>query len=83
MKIMVYGVFRIWQPESPDVFAYTRTLGEEQLYVACNFTDKEISFSIPPEFADSNRGELLIGNYEDAAVDLSLRPYEAKVFYLV
>lgn len=94
MQIMVYGTFQLWEPENPDVFAYTRTLGEERLFVACNFTEKELVFSFAPGFDGSE--ELLIGNYKETsetesvvypdgfmAADpkLTLRPYEAAVFY--
>lgn len=91
-EIMVYGVFHIWQQEDPNVFAYTRTLEQEQLFVACNFTAQEQSISFPAGFDGSE--SLLIGNYEESGGKVSgipdknltegvlaLRPYEAAVFY--
>ena len=48
----------------------------EKILVACNFTDREVSFEMPAEFP---AGEILIGNYADAALkgEMVLRPYEA------
>lgn len=40
MEIIVYGVYKSKAIEHPDVFAYTRTLGEEKLFVVCNFRSR-------------------------------------------
>ena len=76
--MIVYGTYDLLLPESEEIYAYTRTLGDEKLLVACNFTEKEVSFDMPEEFLG---GEILIGNYEDAEFEknMKLRPYEAAV----
>ncbi|MEY8522308.1 alpha-glucosidase [Lachnospiraceae bacterium 38-10] len=77
-EVIVYGTYDLLLPESEEIYAYTRTLGDEKLLVACNFTAKEVSFDMPEEFLG---GEILIGNYEDAEIEknMKLRPYEAAV----
>ena len=72
--LIVYGNYELLWPERDDVFAYTRTLGDEKLFVACNFTDRDIDISLPDGFGE---GELVIGNYPDASPKELLRPYEA------
>lgn len=75
-EVIVYGTYDLLLPESKELYVYTRTLGEEKILVACNFTDREVSFEMPAEFP---AGEILIGNYADAALkgEMVLRPYEA------
>ncbi|WP_026506808.1 glycoside hydrolase family 13 protein [Butyrivibrio sp. MC2013] len=73
-ELIVQGDFRMLLPDSKEIFAYMRTLGEEKLLVACNFTDKDVSFTLPDEFEDGRR---IIGNYEDEPDSGALRPYEA------
>ena len=75
-EVIVYGTYDLLQPESREIYAYTRTLGEEKILVVCNFTAAEVSFDVPEEFMS---GEILIGNYADASVgaQITLRPYEA------
>ena len=81
-EVIVYGTYDLLWPESKELYAYTRTLGEEKLLIVCNFTDGEVPFEAPGEFA---AGEILIGNYADAAVKerMTLRPYEAVVARLL
>lgn len=77
-EIIVYGAYDLLLPDDRDIYAYTRTLGEEKLLVVCNFSDKEIAFDLPREFEESH---VLISNYEEPKVEkkLILKPYEAFV----
>ena len=82
MEIIVYGVYESKALEHPDVFAYTRTLGNEKLFVICNFREQEMDFALEDGFTGEE--EVLISNYKDVIRNengIHLRPYEAKVFY--
>ena len=78
-ETIVYGTYDLLLPDSKEIYAYTRTLGEEQLLVVCNFTGEHIPFEMPERFL---QGEVLIQNYKDTAAKpiMELRPYEAAVF---
>lgn len=78
MDVMVEGRYDLLLPEDEQVFAYTRTLGDEKLWVFCNFTGR--TAPLPEEYRGTlGRGaERLIGNYAEAAED-ELRPFEAVV----
>lgn len=81
-EIIVYGIYEPVDLEHPDVFAYTRVLGNEKLFVVCNFREKELHFLMANGF--DGKEEILISNYEDLRLkedNLILRPYEAKVFH--
>ena len=75
-EVIVYGTYDLLWPESKELYAYTRTLGEEKLLVACSFADHETDFPVPEEFASAT---CLISNYEDGLKDGKLRAYEAVV----
>ncbi|MDO4337112.1 MAG: alpha-glucosidase [Eubacteriales bacterium] len=77
-EVIVYGTYDLLLPEDPDIYMYTRTMGDEKLLVVCSFSGKEISVEIPEEFTE---GTVLINNYPDISVSgqMVLRPYEAFV----
>lgn len=80
-EIIVYGIYEPVDLEHPDVFAYTRVLGNEKLFVVCNFREKELHFLMANGF--DGKEEILISNYEDLQLkegNIVLRPYETKVF---
>ena len=75
-EVIVYGTYDLLLPDSKEIYAYTRTLGEEKLLVVCNFYEPEVSFELPEEFAG---GTCLISNYPEVSLkaEMTLRPYEA------
>ena len=77
-EVIVYGTYDLLLPESKEIYAYTRTLGETQLLVICNFTDSQVRFEMPEKFV---QGTILIRNYENTEVRqcMEMRPYEAVV----
>ena len=80
--IIVYGDFTLLMEDSPAVFAYMRTLGEQKLLVLCNFTKEEQTIDIPAQERCST-GEVMISNYDrEQAEDIeTLKPYEAVVIW--
>ena len=70
------GWFELMDPDSREVFAYTRDTDNAHLLVVCNFTDKTFEWKLPRDFRD---GKKLIGNYPDICDNL--RPYEAYMYY--
>lgn len=77
-EVIVYGTYDLLLPDSKEIYAYTRTLGEDKLLVVCNFYEQETSFALPEEFSDGN---CLISNYPEVSLkaEMTLRPYEAFV----
>lgn len=77
-EIIVYGSYDLLLPDSKEIYAYTRTLGEEKLLVVCNFSETEVEMEIPIEFLN---GRYLISNYETKPLEkiMALRPYESFV----
>ena len=76
--IMVYGKYDPLMEDSEELFVYTRTLDDKKLLTVCNFTDREIPFTIPEDFVGKS---CLIANMENdySKKEITLRPYEAFV----
>ncbi len=76
--IIVHGRYQSFLDQHPDVFVYTRSLGQARLVVVASFSSKQLSLELPRELQVS--GRCLISNYEDVenlSTSLLLRPYEA------
>ena len=78
-EIIVYGDYELLEPDSDEVYIYTRHLGNEHLMIMCNFTDHDVDASEDTFERIPADAEKLIGNYKDDAKK-TLRPYEAKVY---
>lgn len=78
-EVMVNGVYDVLIPDHPQIYAYTRTLGDKQLLVLCNDSEKEVG--VPTEIEEKIAGAqgILIQNYKDVKAGV-LRPYEAVVY---
>ncbi len=77
-KIVQEGGVEFIERENPDVIAYRRSLGDEELIVICNFRGAEISTrdKTLAEYAAGRKK--IIGNYEGSSDNL--RPFEVVVF---
>lgn len=73
-EVIVEGVFHGLLEDNDDIYAYERTLGDEKLVVACNFTNKEV----PCDLFEGKEGEELITNYKNHVAGV-LQPYETRV----
>ena len=69
------GSFRLLLPEHEDIFAYTRTAGDAQLLVLCNFHGNAVENPLPCEDM-----QLLLCNYPGEVLPNKLRPYEARIY---
>jgi oligo-1,6-glucosidase len=85
LPVVVHGRYELLLAEHPQIYAYTRTLGEERLLVICNFSGGTPQCALPEDLAGC-RPELLIANYPVEADEdiraLTLRPYETRAYHL-
>ena len=83
--VIAYGDFNIILEENPQIFAYIRTWKAERLLVINNFYGRKTNFILPKELLLKGTSTILISNYSDTINNiekLTLRPYEAIVFYI-
>lgn len=83
--VIVHGRYDLLLEAHTEIYAFTRTHGDDRLLAILNFTPNQPVFALPTGIAYSGT-ELMISNYDvDAAEDialLTLRPYEARVYRL-
>jgi len=79
--VIVYGDYRLLEPQDDSLCVYARRLEQEELLVVCNFADQPRAWMLPENFADA---DVLLDNQGRCTVDaqeLTLAPYEALVLY--
>ncbi len=81
----VYGAYDLVLPDHRQIYAYTRTLGEDRLLVLANLSGEAAECSLPDSVAYTSAELLLIsGDSGDRSLrDLRMAPYEARVYRLV
>ena len=77
--LLVYGEYEIIQEEHPTIYAYSRTLDDEQMKIILNFSEltSKINLSNLVQIK-----EVLINNYNELLIDkntITLQPYQAVV----
>lgn len=80
--VLVYGAYELIQAEHSQIYAYTRSLEEEQLLILLNFSDTEASITLPTELLSE---QVLINNYPSLRTDTArhlLAPYQAVILEL-
>ncbi|MBN1066481.1 alpha-glucosidase [Clostridium botulinum] len=84
-EIIVYGNYDLILEDSEEIYAYVRTLNEEQLLVICNFSSNTSEFKLPNNIKLKYK-KLLIANYdeckEETLENISLRPYECRAYLI-
>ncbi|OSA94412.1 UNVERIFIED_ORG: glucohydrolase [Clostridium botulinum] len=84
-EIIVYGNYDLILDDSEEIYAYVRTLNEEQLLVICNFSSNASEFKLPNNIKSKYK-KLLIANYdeckEETLENISLRPYECRAYLI-
>ncbi|ASS68828.1 MULTISPECIES: alpha-glucosidase [unclassified Paenibacillus] len=81
----VYGTYDLILADHPQIYAYTRTYGDEKLLVLCNLFPVEATGQLPEEYG-FRPSELLLANYltdaEENIAEIVLKPYESRVYKL-
>ncbi|MHA6248045.1 alpha-amylase family glycosyl hydrolase [Pontibacter sp. CAU 1760] len=80
--VLVYGAYRLLLPDHKQVYAYTRTLGDEKMLVLLNFSEQEPSITLPD---DLKLKDVVINNYDAVKATgkrVTLKPYQAVIFNL-
>ncbi len=78
MPALIEGNYQLLLPSHPHIYAYLRTLENQQILVIGNF-------SACPQEVDSQQlalegAQLLLGNYQDEGALHILRPYETRIY---
>ncbi|KAG6332404.1 hypothetical protein ID866_6683 [Astraeus odoratus] len=81
--VLVYGDFKLKLPDHPQVFVYTRALGDSEAIVLMNFSVSVVEVD-PAEVGSLEGYRLILGNYgadrTEGSGELILRGYEGRVY---
>lgn len=82
-EVFTYGTYDLLLKDDPQIFAYTRTLNEEKMLVITNLsTQPAVMDGVSLDYR-----HLLLHNYEvsphETLTQLTLKPYEARVYRIV
>ena len=80
-RVAIYGETKEYSHDDNKIIAYSRTLEDDRLFIAGNFSGKEVFYKIDDEFKDKLK--VLLGNYDKSIIKdnvICFRPYEAIVF---
>ena len=78
-SVLVYGKYELLEREHPTVYAFTRTLDNEQMLVLLNFSKEKSSIKLS-QFKDFSK--VVINNYDELIVnagEVDLLPYQAVI----
>lgn len=81
-EVLIYGKYEAVLEEHPEIFAYSRTLGNEVYLIVLNFYGRTPDFQFPAEWS-GRHPEVVLSNYERSDRSFgqfTLNPYEAIVY---
>jgi oligo-1,6-glucosidase len=77
---LIYGDYNDLDPQNPNVFAYTRTLGADKYLVVLNLSKNDLAYTLP---AGLKAGKLALSNLdakEENVTVVNLKGWEARVY---
>lgn len=85
-ETLIYGSYELILEEHEQIYAYVRTLGEEQYVILTNLLDGTADFEFPEDLL-GKQAELRLSNYQveeahETLDTMTFRPYEARVYQI-
>ncbi|PEA54833.1 glucohydrolase [Bacillus pseudomycoides] len=81
-EVFTYGTYDLLLEDHPQIYAYTRTLGDEKVVVISNISKSEAVYEETSFELECNR--LLLNNYEveahNTATTITLKPFETRIY---
>ncbi|MFA6647134.1 MAG: alpha-glucosidase [Candidatus Izemoplasmatales bacterium] len=74
-EVIIYGDYTDIEYKNKVLYAYKRKLNNQEIYVLCNFSNKEYQI----KDYDFLNFEIILKNYEETSKQI-LKPYEARVY---
>ena len=81
-KLIVYGSYDLILPEDRQLFAYTRTLGDQRLLCVVNLSDEPAACEVPEEFAAAQK-LIEVGQPSISGGRAELAPWDAFVLAIL
>jgi oligo-1,6-glucosidase len=78
--VLIYGDYKDLDPQNPDIFAYTRSLGTEKYLIVLNFSGSPTTCTLPEGLKAGAMKISNLGSIEQQTNTLNLKPWEARVY---
>jgi oligo-1,6-glucosidase len=79
---LIYGAFKVYLLEDPNIFSYTRTLDDETLLILLNYSSDNQTVCLDSELLSS---DVKLNNYDDLVIasdHYQLKPWQAVIIKL-
>ncbi len=81
-EILIYGDYKLLLADHPQIYAYSRTIGNQKMLVLLNFSSQSAAAKLPNEMQPK---EVLINNYQNLKLEgksITLQPYQGVILDL-
>lgn len=78
MPVLIEGSYQLLLPGHPQIYAYTRSLNDQQVLVIVNLSSRHQD--VDPHQLLLEGWQHLLGNYQEEGERQRLRPYEAQIY---
>ena len=78
---LIYGTYKEYYHLSSKIFEYERSLDGDRYLIVCSYSKQHTGLRMPKFWRKAEK-ELVLCNYKKNGPELSLRPYETRVYHM-
>ena len=79
---LIYGTYKEYYHLSSKIFEYERSLDGDRYLIVCSYSKQHTGLRMPKFWRKAEK-ELVLCNYKKNGSELSLRPYETRVYHML
>ena len=79
---LIYGTYKEYYHLSSKLFVYERALDGDRYLIVCSYSKQHTGLRMPKFWRKAEK-ELVLCNYKKNGPELSLRPYETRVYHML
>ncbi len=79
---LIYGTYKEYYHLSSKIFEYERSLDGDRYLIVCSYSKQHTGLRMPKFWRKAEK-ELVLCNYKKNGLELTLRPYETRVYHML
>ena len=79
---LIYGTYKEYYHLSSKIFEYERSLDGDRYLIVCSYSKQHTGLRMPKFWRKAEK-ELVLCNYKKNGPELTLRPYETRVYHML
>ena len=79
---LIYGTYKEYYHLSSKIFEYERSLDGDRYLIVCSYSKQDTGLRMPKFWRDAEK-EIVLCNYKKNGPELTLRPYETRVYHML